>query len=316
VLAPSLSSPVYDQVTSNKRRSWLLVAGFALFVVVVAVAFSYLIQAGPVGVAIALVVAIAINVGAYWKSDAVALRISRAKPASQESYPRYHNIVEGLCIASGLPKPRLYVIDDPAPNAFATGRNPRNAAVAVTTGLLDKMNRMELEGVLAHELSHVKNYDILVSTLAVTMVGMVALLADIGIRMLWWGGGRRANSDFDRNRGGNGGPQAILAIAGFALLILAPIIARVMQLAVSRRRETLADVSGVEMTRYPPGLISALEKLRDDSTVVHAHSHATAHLWIEEPAAQSPEEGRMSRINRLFQTHPPIDERIALLREM
>jgi heat shock protein HtpX len=316
VLAPSLSSPVYDQVTSNKRRSWLLVAGFALFVVAVAVAFSYLIQAGPVGVAIALVVAIAINVGAYWKSDAVALRISRAKPASQEEYPRYHNIVEGLCIASGLPKPRLYVVDDPAPNAFATGRNPRNAAVAVTTGLLDKMNRMELEGVLAHELSHVKNYDILVSTLAVTMVGMVALLADIGIRMLWWGGGRRANSDFDRSRGGNGGPQAILAIAGFALLILAPFIARIMQLAVSRRRETLADVSGVEMTRYPPGLISALEKLRDDSTVVHAHSHATAHLWIEEPAAQSPEEGKLSRINRLFQTHPPIDERIALLREM
>jgi heat shock protein HtpX len=316
VLAPSLSSPVYDQVTSNKRRSWLLVAGFALFVVAVAVAFSYLIQAGPVGVAIALVVAIAINVGAYWKSDAVALRISRAKPASQEEYPRYHNIVEGLCIASGLPKPRLYVVDDPAPNAFATGRNPRNAAVAVTTGLLDKMNRMELEGVLAHELSHVKNYDILVSTLAVTMVGMVALLADIGIRMLWWGGGRRANSDFDRSRGGNGGPQAILAIAGFALLILAPFIARIMQLAVSRRRETLADVSGVEMTRYPPGLISALEKLRDDSTVVHANSHATAHLWIEEPAAQSPEEGKLSRINRLFQTHPPIDERIALLREM
>jgi heat shock protein HtpX len=316
VLTPSLSRPVYDQVTSNKRRSWLLVAGFALFVVAVAVAFSYVIQAGPVGVAIALVVAIAINVGAYWKSDAVALRISRAKPASPEQYPRYHNIVEGLCIASGLPKPRLYIVDDPAPNAFATGRNPRNAAVAVTTGLLDKMNRMELEGVLAHELSHVKNYDILVSTLAVTMVGMVALLADIGIRMLWWGGGRRANSDFDRSRGGNGGPQAILAIAGFALLILAPFVARVMQLAVSRRRETLADVSGVEMTRYPPGLISALEKLRDDSTVVHAHSHATAHLWIEEPAAKSPEEGRLSRINRLFQTHPPIDERIALLREM
>jgi heat shock protein HtpX len=315
VLAPSLSSPVYDQVTSNKRRSWLLVAGFALFVVAVAVAFSYVIQAGPVGVAIALVVAIAINVGAYWKSDAVALRISRAKPASQEQYPRYHNIVEGLCIASGLPKPRLYIVDDPAPNAFATGRNPRNAAVAVTTGLLDKMNRMELEGVLAHELSHVKNYDILVSTLAVTMVGMVALLADIGIRMLWWGGGRRQNSDFDRNHGG-GGPQAILAIAGFALLILAPFVARIMQLAVSRRRETLADVSGVEMTRYPPGLISALEKLRDDSTIVHAHSHATAHLWIEEPAAQTPEEGRLSRINRLFQTHPPIDERIALLREM
>jgi heat shock protein HtpX len=316
VLAPSLTRPVYDQVTSNKRRSWALVAGFALFVVVIAVAFSYLIRLGPAGVVIALVVALAINVGAYWKSDAVALRISRARPAPQEQYPRYHNIVEGLCIASGLPKPRLYVIDDPAPNAFATGRNPRNAAVAVTTGLLDKMNRMELEGVLAHELSHVKNYDILVSTLAVTMVGMVAVLADIGVRMLWWGGGRRVHSDFDRQRGGDNGPLALLSVLGFVLLALSPLIARLMQLAVSRRRETLADVSGVEMTRYPPGLISALEKLRDDSTVVHAHSRATAHLWIEEPAAQSPDEGKMSRVNRLFQTHPPIEERIALLREM
>jgi heat shock protein HtpX len=316
VLAPSLSRPVYDQVTSNKRRSWALVAGFALFVVVIAVAFSYLIRLGPAGVVIALVVALAINVGAYWKSDAVALRMSRARPAPPEQYPRYHNIVEGLCIASGLPKPRLYVIDDPAPNAFATGRNPRNAAVAVTTGLLDKMNRMELEGVLAHELSHVKNYDILVSTLAVTMVGMVAVLADIGVRMLWWGGGRRVHSDFDRQRGGDSGPLALLSVLGFVLLALSPLIARLMQLAVSRRRETLADVSGVEMTRYPPGLISALEKLRDDSTVVHAHSRATAHLWIEEPAAQSPDEGKMSRVNRLFQTHPPIEERIALLREM
>src|SRR5690606_34132669 len=278
--------------------------------------FSQLLQAGWVGVAFALVITIATSVAAYWKSDAVALRMSRARPADEREYARYHNLVEGLCIASGLPKPRLYVIDDPAPNAFATGRNPRNAAVAVTTGLLEKMNRMELEGVLAHELSHIKNYDILVSTLAVTMVGMVAILADLGIRLLWWGGGRRSHSDFDRDRGGNGGPAAILSIVGFVLLLLSPLIARLMQLAVSRQRETLADVSGVEMTRYPPGLISALEKLRDDSTVVHAHSRATAHLWIEEPAAQTPDEGRLSRVNRLFQTHPPIEERIALLREM
>jgi heat shock protein HtpX len=315
VLAPSLSSPVYDQVTSNKRRSWLLVAGFALFVVAVAVAFSYVIQGGPVGVAIALVVAIAINVGAYWKSDAVALRISRAKPASPEQYPRYHNIVEGLCIASGLPKPRLYVVDDPAPNAFATGRNPRHAAVAVTTGMLEKLHRIELEAVLAHELSHIKNYDILVSTLAVTMVGVVAVVADLTIRMMWFGMGRNTYRDRDENQGG-GGPQAILAILGFVLLALAPIIAQLMRLAVSRRRETLADVSGVEMTRYPPGLISALEKLREDSTVVGSTSKATAHLWIEEPAAQSEVEGKMSRINRWFATHPPLEERIALLREM
>ncbi len=307
---------MYDQVTSNKRRSWLIIAGFALFVALVALAFAYLVGGGPIGFVVALLVAGVTSGLAYWRSDAVALRMSRAQPAPVETYPRYHNIVEGLCIASGLPKPRLYVIDDPAPNAFATGRNPRNAAVTVTTGLLDKMNRIELEGVLAHELSHVKNYDILVSTLAVTMVGVVALLADIGVRSLWWGMGRSAHRDFDDEHGGNSGPMALLSIAGFALLALSPLIAAVMQRAVSRRREALADMSGVEMTRYPPGLISALEKLRDDSTVVHATSHATAHLWIEQPAAQTEPEGRMARINRLFDTHPPIEERIALLREL
>jgi heat shock protein HtpX len=307
---------MYDQVTSNKRRSWLLVAGFVLFVALVALVFAYLVGGGPIGFVVALILAGGASAAAYWKSDAVALRISRAHPAPVEQYARYHNIVEGLCIASGLPKPRLYVVDDPAPNAFATGRNPRNAAVAVTTGLLDKMNRIELEGVLAHELSHVKNYDILVSTLAVTMVGIVAVLADLGVRMQWWGMGRSSHRDFDRQQGGNGGPLAFLAIAGFLLLALAPLVAQIMQRTISRRRETLADMSGVEMTRYPPGLISALEKLRDDSTVVHSTSHATAHLWIEQPAAQTESEGRLSRFNRMFDTHPPLDERIALLREL
>ena len=306
---------MYDQVTQNKRRSWLLIAGFVVFVALVVALVTYLLGAGgPVGLVIALVIAGGSAFAGYWKSDAVALRISRARPAPVEDYARYHNLVEGLCIASGLPKPRLYVIDDPAPNAFATGRNPKNAAIAVTTGLLEKMNRIELEGVLAHELSHIKNYDILVSTLAVTMVGVVAVLADIGIRGMWWGMGRNTHRDWDRRHGGDG--FAPLAIVGVVLLAVAPLVAQLMQFAVGRRRETLADVSGIEMTRYPPGLISALEKLRDDSTVVHATSHATAHLWIEEPAAQTPEEGRMSRINRLFSTHPPIEERIALLREM
>jgi heat shock protein HtpX len=312
-----IATSMYTQVTSNKRRSALLVAGFMVFVAVVALVFALLIRGGVVGIAVAVVIAVVMSVAAYWRSDAVALRISRAKPAPATEYARYHNIVEGLCIASGLPKPRLYVIDDPAPNAFATGRNPRNAAVAVTTGLLEKMNRVELEGVLAHELSHIRNYDILVSTLAVTMVGIVALLADLGIRSLWWNMGRSSYRSFDRGHGrGGGGPQAIVAVVGFLLLILAPIIARIMHFAVSRRRETLADVSAIEMTRYPPGLIAALEKLRDDSTVVHAASHATAHLWIEEPEAQSSAEGRLSRLNRLFSTHPPIEERIALLREL
>jgi heat shock protein HtpX len=305
---------MYDQVTANKRRSWLIVAGFVLFVGLVAFAFNYLIGGGPIGFLIALAITLVTSFAAYWRSDAVALRISRARPASVEEFPRLHNIVEGLCIASGLPKPRLYVVDDPAPNAFATGRNPRNAAVAVTTGLLEKMNRIELEGVLAHELSHVKNYDILVSTIAVTMVGVVALLADMALRMMWWGGGRTARRSYDNNNGGGSFP--FVAIIGFVLLALSPVVATLMQRAVSRRRETLADMSGVEMTRYPPGLISALEKLRDDSTVVHATSRATAHLWIEQPSAQTEDEGKLSRFNRMFDTHPPIEERIALLREL
>ena len=215
--------------------------------------------------------------------------MSRARPASVEEYGRLHNLVEGLCIAGGLPKPRLYIVDDPSPNAFATGRDPKHAAIAVTTGLLEKLNRVELEGVLAHELSHIKNYDILVSTLAVTMVGVIAIAADVGIRFMWFGMGRNRNNSDDG--GGGGGLTIIFAFIGFALLILSPLIGRAMQAAVSRRRETLADVSGVELTRYPPGLISALEKLRDDYTVVGSTSHATAHLWIEQPQAVEEEEG-------------------------
>jgi heat shock protein HtpX len=302
---------LYDQVSQNKRRSILLIAGFVVLVAAVAWAVTQLFQFGPAGFAIAVVVAGTTAFLSYWKSDSVALAMSRAHPADPTTYARLHNLVEGLCIASGLPKPRVYVIEDEAPNAFATGRDPKHAAIAVTTGLLQKMNRVELEGVIAHELSHIKNYDILVSTLAVTMVGIVALVSDFAIRFLWWGGGRRNSHDRE-----GGGPAAILALVGFALLILAPLIGKVMHLAISRRREALADFSGVEMTRYPPGLISALEKLQQDQTVVASGSKATAHLWIEQPIARTEEEGRMSRFNRLFDTHPPLEERIAALREL
>jgi heat shock protein HtpX len=287
-----------------------LIAGFVLLAVLVAVVLNALLRFGWVGVIIALVVALGTSFVAYWKSDSVALAISRARPADPVEYARLYNIVEGLCIAAGLPKPRIYIVDDVAPNAFATGRDPKHAAIAVTTGLLEKMNRIELEGVIAHELSHIKNYDILVSTLAVTLVGFIALASDLAIRFLWWGGGR------DRDDNNGGGPQAILALLGFALLLLAPLIAQLMQFAVSRRRESLADISGVELTRYPPGLISALEKLRDDQTVVHSHSRATAHLWIEQPMPTQKEEGHLSRLNRLFDTHPPLEDRIAALREL
>src|SRR5690606_23394591 len=304
---------VYDQIAQNKRRSTLLIGGFVLLVVAVGAAINLLVGGGPVITLVALLIAGASAAVSYWKSDAIALRVSRARPAPEEQYPRYHNLVEGLCIAGGVPKPRLYVIDDPSPNAFATGRNPKNAAIAVTTGLLEKMNRVELEGVLAHELSHIKNYDILVSTLAVTLVGTVALVADLGIRLLWFGMGRSRNNRGDAR---SSGPLVILSVLGFALLLLSPIIGKVLQATISRRRETLADISAVELTRYPPGLISALEKLRDDYTVVGSTSHATALLWIEQPQAVDERDGRIASINRLFDTHPPLEERIALLREL
>lgn len=302
---------MYDQVAQNKRRSALLTVAFVLLTAAVLAVVLYLLKLGPIGIVIAVVFAGGSAFLSYWKSDAVALAMSRAKPADPHEFARLHNLIEGLCIAGGLPKPRVYIVEDEAPNAFATGRNPRHAAIAVTTGLLEKMNRVELEGVLAHELSHIKNYDILVSTLAVTMVGIIAVVSDISIRMLWWNGGRRGRNDRD-----SGGAFGILAVFGFALLILSPLIGQMMQFAVSRRREQLADVSGVEMTRYPPGLISALEKLKDDSTVVHSQSRATAHLWIEAPVARVEEDGKLSRINRLFDTHPPLEERIAALREL
>jgi len=302
---------MYEQIAANKRRTFFLITGFVVLVAAVAGAINYLVlEGGWVGMILALLFSGALAFASYWNSDKVALAVSRAKPADPAVYRRLYNLVEGLTIASGLPMPRIYVIEDPAPNAFATGRNPRHAAIAVTTGLLEKMNRVELEGVLAHELSHIKNYDILISTLAVTMVGAIALVADMALRFMWWGGGRRGG---DRDRGPAG---AILAMFGFLLLILAPLIAQLMHFAVSRNRESLADVSAVKMTRYPPGLISALEKLKADQTVVSSASRATAHLWIEQPTARTRDQGPLSRLNRLFDTHPPLEERIAALREL
>ena len=293
---------MYQQIASNKRRSAALIFGFVLLVVLVGVVVGQLIGGGPLASVMAFT--------SYWKSDSIALAVSRAVPADPTTYQRLHNLVEGLCIAGGLPKPKVYVINDPAPNAFATGRNPQHAAIAVTTGLLEKMNRVELEGVVAHELSHIRNYDILVSTIAVTLVGSIALMTDLAIRMMWWNGGR-SSREGDRNNGANP-----LALIGFVLLILAPIIAKAMQAAVSRKRETLADVSACQMTRYPPGLISALEKLRADTTTTHSASMATAHMWIEQPLSGVRDGGKLSFFHRMFDTHPPLEERIALLKEL
>jgi heat shock protein HtpX len=288
----------------------VLLAAFVILIAAVALAFNLLLGFGYIGVAIAIVIAVAMAWGSYFYSDKIALAASRARPADGPEYARYRNLVEGLCIAAGLPVPKLYVVDDPAPNAFATGRNPKHAAVAVTTGLLEKMNRVELEGVLAHELSHVKNYDILVTTIAVTAVGAIALLSDIGLRFMFWGGRS------DRRDGNDSGPLgAVIAIAALALLILAPFAAQLMQFAMSRRREYQADASGVQLTRYPPGLIAALEKLRDDQAVVHHATRATAQMWIEQPLDR--EEGKKgSWLNRAFDTHPPLEDRIKVLKGM
>ena len=301
---------MFELIRANKRRSIALVAGFVLVVALVGGAIGLLVGNGPMFTLVALVISGAIAFASYWKADKIALRVSRAVPADPAQYQRLHNLVEGLCIAGGLPKPGVYIVDDPAPNAFATGRNPNHAAIAVTTGLLDKLNRVELEGVVAHELSHIRNYDILVSTLAVTMVGAVALVTDMSIRMMWWNGGRVSR------RGDHGDSTNPLAFVGFALLIFAPIVAKVMQAAISRRRETLADVSACQLTRYPPGLISALEKLQEDTTVTHSASTATAHLWIEQPMSGVGDNGKLPGVHKMFATHPPLDERIALLREL
>jgi heat shock protein HtpX len=311
---------VYEQIAKNKRRTFVLLFFFVALIAGAALAFNFLLGFGAIGVAFAIVLAIAMAWGSYFYSDKVALAASRARPAEGPEYQRYHNLVEGLCIAAGLPKPRLYVVDDPAPNAFATGRNPKHAALAVTTGLLEKMNRVELEGVIAHELSHIKNYDILVTTVAVTAVGAIALLSDLGLRFMWFGdrGDRRDSAD-------SGNLGIILVILAFALLVLAPFVAMLMQFAMSRRRELLADASGVQLTRYPPGLIAALEKLKDDKAVVHHATRATAQLWIESPLDRGQGEGeegedgkgkKRSWLNRAFDTHPPLDERIRILKEM
>src|SRR6478752_7111183 len=210
---------MYEQIARNKRRTFVMLAAFVLLIAAVAIALGILFQAGTAIVPIAIVIAIGLAWTSYFYSDRVALAASHAKPADGPEYRRYHNLVEGLCIAAGLPKPRLYVVDDPAPNAFATGRNPKHAAIAVTTGLLEKMNRVELEGVLAHELSHVKNYDILVTTVAVTAVGAIALISDYFLRIMFWTGGRGGRDDNNSNN-----PLGIVfAILGFVLLIFAPI---------------------------------------------------------------------------------------------
>jgi heat shock protein HtpX len=296
---------MWEQISSNRVKSTLLVVFFVAFVIFIGWVFGKTTVWGPAAPILAAVVAGVMAFAGYYNSDKIVLSISRARPATKQEFPYLHNTVEGLAIAAGLPVPKLYVIDDTAPNAFATGRNPEHSAIAVTTGLLQKLNRAELEGVIAHEMAHIADYDTLLMTLTVVMVGTVALVSDWTMRSFFWGGGRR------RRDTGGGQAGAILLLVALALAILSPIIAQLIRLAISRRREFLADANSARLTRYPEGLASALEKLTLDREPLEAANKATAHLYIVNPLKDVG-----GTINGLFSTHPPIEKRIAALRAM
>lgn len=292
---------LYAQRSSNIRRTWALVLGFLILVIAVGYAIAWY-YGNPGILYIAVFLAFATNFYAYWFSDKLVLSMSHARPATREEFFDLYTVTENLCITAGLPKPKLYVIDDAAPNAFATGRDEKHAVVCATTGLLAMLDRPELEGVIAHELSHVKNRDILVMTVAVVLAGFVAIVADIFLRMSFYGGNRT-----DRE-GGNG----IVLVLGVVGLILAPLAAQLIKLAISRRREYLADASSALLTRYPEGLASALRKISSANVPMQTKSHATAHLFIDEPFGK-PEGGKLAWLEGLFATHPPMEERVKAL---
>jgi heat shock protein HtpX len=301
---------VYEQIASNKRRSILLVLGALLLLGAVGYALGLIYASGPVGLVIALVIAGFMSIGSYRYGDKVVLASARAREVTAEQEPRLHNVVEGLAIAAGTPKPRVYIVPEQAPNAFATGRDPDHSSIAVTQGLLDTMNRVELEGVIGHEMSHVVDRDILLGTIVATLVGAVVLISEFFMRSWFWGGvgGRRGSN---RNGGAAG---AILLAVGFVLLILAPIFGQLIRFAVSRQREYLADAQGAMLTRYPPGLASALRKIAVSPTAMRSANNATAHLWLNQPSRV--EGDKMGALEKLFNTHPPIADRIKRLEEM
>ncbi|MBU1160107.1 M48 family metallopeptidase [Patescibacteria group bacterium] len=269
-------------------------------VVIIAVGWVFSQAFGdPIILYIAVFFSLFMNFLSYWYSDKIVLKMSGAKEISHENNRELFHIVENLCITAGLPMPKIYIINDPGPNAFATGRNKEHAVVAVTSGLLEKLNKTELEGVIAHELSHIGNRDILISTIVVVLVGFVALLSDFFLRSHLWGGRRR----------GEGREQLLMMAAGLILAILAPIAVKLIQLAISRKREFLADASGALLTRYPDGLASALEKISQYQMPLQRANKATAHLYISSPFGKK-------KVSSLFMTHPPTEERIAALRGM
>jgi heat shock protein HtpX len=304
---------VHEQIAANKRKTVLLFIVAIAFTALIGYAIGFLFfQGGVVGVVLATILAVALSLGSYFAGDRIVLASTGAREVTAEQEPRLHNIVEGIAIAAGVPKPRVYVVPEQAPNAFATGRDPEHSSIAVTQGLLDIMNRVELEGVIGHEMSHVLDRDILVGTVVATVVGAAVLMSEFFTRSWFWSGGRMGG----RREGGDGGGIIVLVLfaVGIVLLILAPLAGQLIKLSVSRNREYLADAEGVLLTRYPPGLISALEKIRDAPHAMRSANNATAHLWLEQPSRVPGQE--TSTMEKLFSTHPPIEERIQRLKEM
>jgi len=294
---------LYTEQGRNVRKTWFLMTGFLIMVIAVGYAAAYFIG-NPNILYVAVVFALIMNVGSYWYSDKLVIKMTGAVPASPQLHGNLIKVVENLSITAGLPMPKVYVVNDPAPNAFATGRDPEHAAVAATTGLLAILDKTELEGVMAHELAHVGNRDMLVSTVAVVLAGFVAILADILMRSMMYGGGDRDNK-----------ASAVFLVLGIVGIILAPIAAQMIQMAISRKREYLADASGALLTRYPEGLASALEKIHQYAQPMKKANNATAHLFIADPFGVQTKSLRQ-KISGLFQTHPPAADRIRILREM
>jgi heat shock protein HtpX len=296
-----------DRIAVNRRNSLLLIAGFLAFVAVFGYVIGYAWIGDPTGalfgLALAFVVGTISGLATYYGGDRMVLAASRAREITHDDAPVLYNVVEEMTIAAGLPMPKVYVIEDSAPNAFATGRDPEHASVAVTSGLLKKLDRDELQGVIAHEMSHVGNYDIRYAMLVGVLVGTTVLISDFFLRGLWFGGGR--------GRGGGGLPQVIMLVVAIALAILAPLFARLLQLSISRQREYLADATAVQLTRNPKGLADALQKISGDREVLEAANRATAHLYIVNPIKKFEK-----RAKGLFSTHPPIQDRIEILRSM
>lgn len=304
---------IYEQVDSNKRKSILIVVLFIAFVAGVAYVLAQALGYGLSFVGWALVLSGLMSLGSYYYSDKIILTLSGARPASRKKDFNFYTVTENLCLAAQMPRPKLYVIEDTALNAFATGRDPKHAVVVATTGILNTLNRTELEGVVAHELSHVRNYDIRLMSLVTILVGIVTLLADWFLRASYFGGSRR-----DRKEGNQ--LTAVFVIAGFILALLSPLIANLIKLAISRRREFLADASGAQLTKFPQGLASALQKIAQDKEPLEAANKATAHLYIANPlknlSAQAGGNAGIGWFAGLFNTHPPIQERINALKQM